>query len=296
MARPSRIEFPGAIYLVSSHRAPATPGAMAFADDTDRAAFLALLARATQRFDSQVLAYCLLSDGFELLLFTRQANLSRLMRHLNGIYSQHHRRRHGGGQGSLFQGRFKAALVDRESRLFDAVQHVELGAVRSGLLDSAAELGRWPWSSYPAHTGQQAAPAWLDVEGLHAHLLGRPAMTAADRRRAAQRHAKLTLGLRDADRVGPHLRQQIYVGDAAFAERMASLGRATQAPDPAARRRPASPLTWSDWLGQSSSREQALYQAHTRGGWSMTALAAELDLSVSRVSRVITLYERGLVT
>lgn len=280
MARPLRIEFPGAVYHVSSHRAHAAP---AFADDADRAALLELLAQAMHRFDAQVLAYCLLPDHYDLVLYTRQGNLSRLMRHLNGVYTQHHNRRHG-GSGPLFQGRFKAVLVDRDAHLLDVCRYVELGPVRLGLV---AGVETWPWSSYHAHVGLEEAPDWLDVAGLHGYVLGRPAGAAAERRRAAERYAKLVASEPQMQLWPGRLRQQIFLGDAAFAERMLA-----QAHRPAPRRA-AKPRAFGDWLRDSASREQALYRAHTEGGLSMTALAQTLDLSVSRVSRLIAGYEAG---
>jgi len=285
MARPARIEFPGAVYHVSSHRAGAAP---AFADDEDRAALIELLAQAMQRFDAQALAYCLLPDHYDLLLYTRAANLSRLMRHINGVYTQHHNRRHG-GTGPLFQGRFKAVLVDRDALLLDVCRHVELSPVRLGLVASPEA---WPWSSYRAHAGLDAAPAWLDVDGLHGHVLGRPASTAAEHRKAAERYARQVAAEPLPDLWATHLRQQIFLGDADFAERMLAQAMHSARTAGAGSRR-TRPRAWTDWLRDSGSREQALYRAHTEGGLSMTALADALDLSVSRISRLIAGYEQS---
>lgn len=286
MARPPRIEFPGAVYHVASK---GEAGAAVFHDDADRRALLAVMAQAMVRFDAQVLAYHLGQDGYELLVYTRQPNLSRLMRHLNGVYTQGCNRRRG-STGALFQGRFKAVLVDRDTMLLDVCRHVDMGAVRNGL--ARAPQG-WAWSSYGAHVGAEPAPAWLDVQGLWSHLLGKPVAGAADRKRAALRYERLLAsdGLPD---IWHHLRQQIFLGDEAFAERMlrqAGLGGG-RAPTPAKsqslRSRP-----WRDWLRESGSRDAALYRAHTEGGLSMTALAHELGLSVSRVSRLIAGHERS---
>ncbi len=274
MARPLRIEFPGAVYHV------ATRGdAPVFADDEDREAMLALIAQAAQRFDAQVLAYGLGREHYELLLFTRQANLSRLMRHLNGVYTQAHNRRHG-QIGHVFQGRFKAVLVDREHLLLDACRYVELIGRRVGL---AASPAAWRWSSLQAHAGLVPAPAWLEVEGLWTNVLGRVPQNAADRRKAAQRYQAMVEAEPDLDIWG-QLRQQIFLGDAAFVQRTVR-----QSERPA---RSTRPRRWGDWLKACSSREEALYRAHTEGGQSMTALARELGLSVSRVSRLISCHER----
>ncbi|MET0518112.1 MAG: transposase [Burkholderiaceae bacterium] len=299
MARPPRIEFAGAVYHVASR---CEPGLQAFADDQDRGAFLQLLAQSMQRFDAQVLAYCLGGENFQLALYTRQANLSRLMRHLNGVYTQHHNRRHEAG-GALFRGRFKAVLVDRETLLLDVCRYIELAPLREKLVRNLAD---WPWSSYRAHAGLEPVPAWLDADGLHGFVLGRPVRTAADRRRAAERYARLVGTEPELDLWAGHLRQQIFLGDEAFVARMLNAagagaaagagsgigmsarggkaGRAPRAPRPAS--------GWNDWLRGSESREQALYRAHTEGGLSMTALAGALELSVSRISRLIAGYER----
>ncbi len=78
-----------------------------------------------ERFDAQVLACCLMGKHYQLVLHTRQGNLSRLMRHLNGVYTQRFNRRHG-LVGHLFQGRFKAILVDRHGYLLTLCRYVEL--------------------------------------------------------------------------------------------------------------------------------------------------------------------------
>ncbi|UXH79370.1 transposase [Roseateles amylovorans] len=275
MARPLRIEFPGAVYHVATRGESAV-----FADDDDRRVLLDLIDQAAQRFDAQVLAYGLGREHYELLLFTRQANLSRLMRHLNGVYTQAHNRRHG-QTGHVFQGRFKAVLVDRDHLLLDACRYVELIGRRSGLVSSPEG---WTWSSYRAHAGLAPAPEWLEVEGLWTHVLGRVPQNAADRRRAAQRYQAMVTAQPDLNIWG-QLRHQIFLGDAAFVQRTVR-----QSERPA---RSTRPRGWRDWLKNSTSREEALYRAHTEGGQSMTALARELGLSVSRVSRLIAGHERG---
>ena len=281
MARPARLEIAGAVYLISAH-CPYESSRQAFADETDRAEMRALLAQALGRFDAQVLAYALMPEHYHLLLFTRRANLSPLMRHVNGVYTQHHQSRHG-QTGPLFQGRFRAVLVDRERFLLDACRYVDLNPVRLGLARGAAD---WPGSSHRALAGLENAPDWLEVDGLHAHLLGRPATTAAQHRQAGERYAKLVAADPGFDLWPGRLREQIFLGDAAFAARMRA---AAVAP----RRQPRA--TYNDWLKRAGGiREQALWLAHTEGGVAMTELAGQLGLSVSRVSRLIASAEKAL--
>jgi REP element-mobilizing transposase RayT len=120
-----------------------------FVDDDDRRALLAVVARTMQRFDAEVLAFCLMGDHYHFVLHTRQANLSRLMRQLNGVYTQAFNRRHA-KVGHLFQGRFKAVLVDRDAYPLDLCRYVDLNPVRAAIV---GELDAWPWSSYLAHVG-----------------------------------------------------------------------------------------------------------------------------------------------
>lgn len=281
MARPLRLEVAGAVYFVSSH---CPEGSVAFRDGEDALALQGILAQAMRRFDAQVLAYSLLPTRYELLLFTRQANLSRLMRHVIGVYTQNHQRRHGAG-GALFQGRFRAVLVDREAHLLDACRAVELAPRQAGLVQ---RVDAWPHSSLPAHLGQVPAPAWLDVDGLHGHLLGRPARTAQDHRRAATRYLELLKREPGFDPWTGRLRRQIFLGDAAFVERMLRAATGTP-PEPSARWVRAQ---WRAWCERYPDRAEALFAAHFEGGLTMTSLARETGLSVSRVSRIIAEQER----
>lgn len=281
MARPPRLEIAGAVYLIGAH-CPPESGRPAFVDDADRAEMRALLAQALHRFDAQALAYALLPDHYRLLLFTRRANLSALMRHVNGVYTQHQQRRHG-FSGPLFQGRFHAVLVDRERHLLDACRWVDLAPVREGQARGAAE---WAGSSFRALAALEAAPDWLDVDGLHSHLLGKPVSTAAQHRSAGDRYARLVASEPGLQLWPGRLREQIFLGDADFAQRMRA---AAQAP----RRAPRA--SWADWLRRADGiRAQALWLAHTEGGVAMTDLAAQLGLSVSRVSRLIAASERAV--
>jgi putative transposase len=288
MARPLRIEFPGAIYHVTSRGDRREP---IFVDDVDRESLLAVLAAGMARFDAQVLAYCLMGNHYHFVLHTRQANLSALMRHVNGVYTQAFNRRHA-KVGHLLQGRFKAILVDRDAYLLEVCRYVELNPVRAGMVDEPAQ---WHWSSYRAHVGQVPTPEWLDSAGLHAYLLGHPVCSVADERRATQRYVALVAAGRDVRLWDEALRQQIYLGDKAFVERMQALAVPQQeASRDVPRPQRSKPLTLSQWLGSSESRAQAFLCAHTQSGISMTAIAREMGLSISYVSRLIGCAEATL--
>ena len=111
MARPLRLEFPGALYHVTA-RGNARQAIVL--DDRDRALFLLCLGDTIARFGWICHAYCLMDNHYHLLIETPEGHVSRGMRQLNGVFTQRINRRHG-RVGHLFQGRFKAILVERES-------------------------------------------------------------------------------------------------------------------------------------------------------------------------------------
>ena len=111
MARPLRIEFPGALYHITT-RGNARQAIAC--DQFDRLKFLELLAQCVDRYAWRCFAYCLMSNHYHLLIETGDATLSRGMRHLNGNYTQCFNRRHR-RVGHVFQSRYKAILVQAES-------------------------------------------------------------------------------------------------------------------------------------------------------------------------------------
>lgn len=129
MARPLRIEFPGAVYHVTS-RGHAKQ--VIFLDVRDYADFLEVLCFVVKRFNWILHAYCLMSNHYHLLIETPDGNLSRGMRQLNGIYTQQFNRRHS-RVGHVLQGRYKAILVDKENYLLELCRYIVLNPVRAGI-------------------------------------------------------------------------------------------------------------------------------------------------------------------
>jgi REP element-mobilizing transposase RayT len=278
MSRPLRIEFEDAVYHVTSRgdRREAI-----FEDDVDRAALLAVIERGVERFDATVFAYCLMGNHYHLVLQTRQPNLSRLMRHINGVFTQTCNRRHR-KVGHLFQGRFKALLVDRDSYFLEVCRYVDLNPVRAGIVKNPRD---WHWSSYRAHTGTAPEPAWLGSATLHRQLSPR-----APRRDGPRRYAEFVaqgLGIKLWETA---LRAQIYLGDDAFVERMQALVECTDVREIPREQRRSARLPLESYLG-GPDRDEAIFRAYRDGGHTQTAIAAAAGLSVSRISRVIAAME-----
>jgi REP element-mobilizing transposase RayT len=282
MSRPLRIEFPGAVYHVTARGDRREP---IFEGDYDRVSLLRVLEQALDRFDAQCLAYCLMGNHYHFVLYTRRANLSQLMRQVNGVYTQVYNRRHA-KVGHLFQGRFKAILVDRDAYLLSLCRYVERNPVATGLVAQAPD---WPWSSCRAHLGVLKPDPWLDSMGLWGYMLGRPVETTADVQQACALYAELIATPEEVRLWEIGLRNQIYLGDEAFVSRMQALAAPSHAAAKEVPRaqRSSPPRDLAAWLALHETREQALWMAARHGGITMTAMAQELGLSVSRVSRLI---------
>ena len=146
----------------------------------------------------------------------------------------------------------------------------------------------WPWSGYRAHAGSQVPPDWLDTPAVHGYLLGRDVANVHDAKRAALRYEKLVEQGKDVRLWDAALKQQIYLGDDSFIQRMQSLlepERAHAAEVPRNQRR-TRPDTIQAYLN-TYERDEAIVKACREGGHTMSAIAREAGLSVSRVSRII---------
>ncbi len=204
MARPPRLEFPGALWYVSARGAGR---AEVFRDDDDRAAFVPLLARTASTYGWRPHAWALAARSYELLVETPEPTLSRGMRDLNGVTTQRFNRRHG-RSGSLFAGRFRAILVEREAHLLALVRHVLHAPVREGLASAPRD---WPWSSFRATAGLVGAPRWLVTDATLGALGGR---SAEARRRFAAFVEEAAIAVDDP---WSRRRGQVFLGSEEFA-------------------------------------------------------------------------------
>jgi REP element-mobilizing transposase RayT len=159
MARALRIEYPGAFYHVM-HRGNA--GADIFKSVRDREKFLAYVGKAVERYDIKIHTYCLMTNHYHLLIETPQANLSRAIKWINvgyAVYFNRKRRR----SGHLFQGRFKAVVVDADEYLKHLSRYIQLNPIRAGMVEYCKD---YLWSSYPVMGGYAKTPEWLETHWL----------------------------------------------------------------------------------------------------------------------------------
>lgn len=154
MSRPLRIEFEGAWYHVMNRGASRC---CIFNTDEQREYFLSLLADVHSRFGAEIHAYCLMGNHYHLLIRTPEGNLQRIMRHINGVYTQFFNRSEG-RDGPLFRGRYKAILVDAAAYWVELSRYIHRNPLDAGLVEA---LEDYSWSSYPAYVGLTGSPDWL---------------------------------------------------------------------------------------------------------------------------------------
>jgi len=159
MGRPLRLEFPGALYHVTSRGDRQED---IYEDEDDRLLFLGGFGEVCKSYNWICHGYCLMTNHYHLLIETPDANLSQGMRQLNGVYSQKFNRTHK-RVGHVFQGRYKAIMVEKDSYLLELTRYIVLNPVRAKMVYSAQE---WKWSSYRAMTGQSKIPFWLHTEWI----------------------------------------------------------------------------------------------------------------------------------
>jgi REP element-mobilizing transposase RayT len=159
MARPLRVEYPGAFYHVISR---GNAGAAVFITERDREKFLEYLQKAHARFSLLIHSYCLMDNHYHLLIETPQANLSQSIQWINVSYAAYFNKKHG-RNGHLFQGRFKAILIDADEYLNQLSRYIHLNPVKAKLSSSP---DTYAWSSYGALVGSAACPDFLAAERI----------------------------------------------------------------------------------------------------------------------------------
>ena len=159
VARTLRVQFPGAFYHVTSRR---NERKAIFRNDRDRKKFLSYLESVYERYGARIHIYCLMENHYHLLLETPRGNLSQILHHVNGAYTTYYnvkRRR----PGHLFQGRYRALLVEMESYGQELSRYIHLNPFRAALVEAPED---YPWSSYCVYIGLKRKSSWLETRPI----------------------------------------------------------------------------------------------------------------------------------
>jgi REP element-mobilizing transposase RayT len=277
MARPLRIELSGGIYHVTSRG----DGREAiFLNDQDRMQWLEILGQVCERFNWVCHAWCQMSNHYHLLIETPEANLAQGMRHLNGVYTQHFNRSHK-RVGHVFQGRYKAIIVERESYLMELARYIVLNPLRANMIK---QLVDWQWSSYQATCGQEPTQAWLQTDWILAQFSQQRSSAIAKYIQFVHEGARLPS-------VWGQLQGQIYLGSETFVKNMQAQieKKATLAEIPRAQRRAVTqPL---ENFEKQYERNEAMARAYLSGQHTMAAIAQHFGVHYATVSRAVNAFK-----
>lgn len=163
MSRPLRIEYPDAWYHIMNR---GRRGEEIFSKPSDYKTFIELLKEAADLWNIRISAYCLMSNHYHLLIQTPQGNISRCMRHINGVYTQRYNRSHR-CDGQLFRGRYKSILVEQDSYLLELVRYIHRNPLRAGMVDN---LAQYAWSSHQGYVSRARKWDWLYTDFIFSML------------------------------------------------------------------------------------------------------------------------------
>ncbi|MCA1805046.1 MAG: transposase [Xanthomonadaceae bacterium] len=278
MARPLRIEVPGGLYHVTSRGDRRED---IYRDERDYRGWLRIFGEACSRYNWRCHAYCLMTNHYHAVVETAEANLSKGMRYLNGVYTQAFNRSHD-LVGHLFQGRFKAILVERDEYLLELSRYVVLNPVRARIAETPED---WPWSSHQAMLGRCPAPTWLETDWLM-HCFG-------DRREWARtRYIEFVREGIGLPSIWNELRNQIYLGSEQFVEKFdqevrSGCGDLKEVPR---LQRRGSPQPLPEYAQRYQDRREAMAMAYLSGAYTMQAIAEVFSVHYATVSRAVRWY------
>jgi REP element-mobilizing transposase RayT len=279
MSRPLRIEYPGAIYHITSRGNEKRP---VFKGDHDRANFLNTLRHVNKRYNWICHAYCLMTNHYHLLIETPDGNLSIGMRQLNGVYTQLFNKWHG-RTGHLFQGRYKAILIQKDSHLLEVCRYVVLNPIRAKMVEKPED---YPWSSYLATADRAKSHPCLTTDWVLGQFSGK-------RGKAEQEYRKFVSWGIGKPTIWTEVRGQALLGEDSFVEKLSEhLKKHRDIPEiPRSQRyahRPALEKLFSEEAKENiRKRRLAVKKAVEHYGYSLRQIAVHLGIHDSSVIRIL---------
>lgn len=274
MTRPLRIEFEGATYHVTSRGDRKED---IYKDDLDRIRFLEVLGDVVSIYNWVCHAYCLMGNHYHLVIETPDGNLSKGMRQLNGVHTQASNRRHQ-LVGHLYQGRYKAILVDQNPYLLELARYVVLNPVRAKMV---GHPGDWRWSSYLPMIDKNLAPDWLTTDRLLARF-------SSQRHEAVRQYARFVSEGIGKTPIWQKLNRQIYLGDDEFVAHMLAMDESfsTAIGVPRAQQRPVAPAL-EQLASMYTNRNEGIVAAYATGQYSYQQIARYYGLHYTSVGKIV---------
>jgi len=218
-----------------------------------------------------------MDNHYHIVIETAEANLSKGMRQLNGVYTQYYNIQHD-RVGHVFQGRFKGIIVERDEYLLELARYVVLNPVRARVTKT---IGVWKWSSYKAMIGKESAPIWLETDWILGQF-------SRQRKRAIEKYIDFVRAGVGLPPIWDSLKNQIFLGTEKFVhkqqkliDKKASLGEVPRLQ----RRKLPRPLSYYD--NQYKYQKKAICEAYLSGGYTLKEIGEYFEKHYSTVSRIV---------
>ncbi len=278
MARPLRIEYDGALYHVTSR---GNERKLIYKNDKDRRAFLDILHRTNERYNWICHAYCLMDNHYHIVIETLDGNLSKGMRQLNGVYTQVFNKKYH-RVGHIFQGRYKAILIQKESHLLEVCRYVILNPVRAKAVKTPVE---WKWSSHRATVGIEESHPCLTTDWILGQF-------GTKRGIAKKRYSEFVKAGITEKTIWTEVKGQIILGDDDFVERFSKYLKGHEDITEIPRRqryinRPSLDRLFKVKIKDKHKRDMGIKEAVEGYGYSQKEVADYLGLHYSTISRLI---------
>ena len=267
MARPLRIEFPGAVYFITCK---GNANQNVFLNSEDGTSWIDIFDLVCDRFGWICHAFCLMGSRYVIVVETPEPNLSKGMRQLNGMYTQSFNSRHD-SSGHLFSGRFKSVNVQKEKYLADLVRYILFLPVHSGFVKLPLQF---KWSSCKYLFDREDCPDWINnkyLKSLYSDL-----------------ENDFSENNPPGDDILKNIKKQIFLGDEDFIldlQKYISKDKDLREVPKIQRAKPI-----SEYVNSTDSREKAIALAYLSGDYTLQQVADYFALHYSTISRICLLY------
>jgi hypothetical protein len=222
-----------------------------------------------------------MDNHYHLVLETADGNLSKGMRQLNGVYTQYFNRQHN-RVGHVYQGRYKAILVEKEAYLLELSRYVVLNPVRALRVKN---IDQWSWSSYLATTGKCRAPEWLETDWLLSHF-------GKQRKRARAKYMDFVREGVGLATIWNNLQHQIYLGSETFVlSHQKTIKQKESLDDIPALQKRAIPKPIQFYEGKYKDPNLAITRAYLSGSYTLKQLGEHYGKHYTTISRIVKRYD-----
>ena len=276
MVRPLRIEFPGALYHVTSR---GNRRQNIFLTDKDRQLFLSILWQSFSTHNVHCYAYCLMDNHYHLLIETLEGNLSEVMRDVNSVYSRKFNKNHG-QVGHVLQGRYKSFLIEKEAYLLKLIQYTVLNPVRASMVQSPDD---WKWSSYTATRSGDVSNARLRVGDVLSYF-------DVDMHVAGEQYEQFVIAGIGEKSPFEDIREGLVLGSEEFVEAYAVHDNIVHDADIVVAERLTGRPSLDELFDADDStaiRNEKIICARNSCGYSVTDIAEHLNLHRTTVSKIV---------